>query len=141
MRTRVTPAFLARDRNNEFSRNAVEVRLQNGMQIGFVPEENAAEISPLLDAGYPHAAYIKKILTGGRAPIPVVVASVYAPDAVRSELVFEHQIPPKVVPPHLAPLAGRVQGVRARKFPSTTVAMLFAAALVGVIVWVYFMLR
>src|SRR5947208_1734222 len=31
--------FLALDARNQFSRNAVEVRLGNGMQIGFVPED------------------------------------------------------------------------------------------------------
>jgi hypothetical protein len=90
------PAFLARDRANAYSRHAVEVRLGNGMQIGYVPEEFAVEVAPLLDAGHPHTAYLKKILTGGRAPYPVVVASVYRTDAIRAGLVFEHQVPAKV---------------------------------------------
>ena len=129
------PAFLARDRENKFSRNAVEVRLENGMQIGFVPEEDAIEVAPHLDAGHPHAAYIKKILTGGRSPIPVVVASVFRPDAVRSDLVFQHQMPPKT-DYHHEPLPG---SARMRASLAVVLVMLFMAA--GVMVWIYSMLR
>jgi HIRAN domain len=87
--------FLARDPANPFSRNAVEIRLSNGLQIGYVPEEDATEIAPDLDSGHPHRAYIKKILTGGRVPIPVVVATIYAPDTGRSDVVHQHAVPPK----------------------------------------------
>jgi hypothetical protein len=31
------PAYLIRDRSNPHSRNAIEIRLENGMQVGFVP--------------------------------------------------------------------------------------------------------
>jgi hypothetical protein len=89
-------AYLARDPENQYSRNAVEVRLQNGMQIGFVPEEHAVEMAPLLDAGQPHEAYIKKILTGGRNPIPVIVASVSSPDSDRANVVYQENVPTKV---------------------------------------------
>jgi len=96
-------AYLARDPGNQYSRNAVEVRLGNGMQIGFVPEKLAAEIAPLLDKGHPHEAHIKKILTGGRSPIPVVVASLYPTLADRPGLCAPSQVPAKVLP---APVAG-----------------------------------
>src|SRR4030095_3117294 len=33
--------FLIRDRNNVYSRNAIEVRLSNGMNVGYVPEKHA----------------------------------------------------------------------------------------------------
>jgi len=89
------PVFLIRDRINNFSRNAVEVRISNGMQIGFVPESLARDIASLLDAGYPHIARIKKILTGSRAPIPVVFAALYRSDSERPDLVFERQVPVK----------------------------------------------
>ncbi|HUG77380.1 MAG TPA: HIRAN domain-containing protein [Burkholderiales bacterium] len=75
------PAYLVRDPNNRYSRNATEVRTASGHQIGFVPEEDATDIAPLLDAGHPFLAHIKKILTGGRYPIPVVVAEAYRKDA------------------------------------------------------------
>lgn len=74
------PATLVRDPNNSYSRNAIEVRTASGHQIGFVPEEDAADIAPLLDAGHPFLAHIKKILTGGRYPIPVIVAEAYRKD-------------------------------------------------------------
>ncbi len=81
------PAFLVRDRANKFSRNAVEVRTASGHQIGFVPEEDASDLAPFLDGGHPYFAQIKKILTGGRYPIPVVVADVYRKDASVPHLV------------------------------------------------------
>jgi HIRAN domain len=135
-------AFLVRDRDNKFSRNAVEVRLENGMQIGFVPEEDAVEVAAHLDAGRPHVAYIKKILTGGRSPIPVVVASIYGPDAARSDLVFEHQIPPKTEPLHKTPSASRAPSTpESTGSRSAVVVMLFIAAALGVMLLVYSMLR
>lgn len=85
--------YLVRDRANAFSRNAVEVRLSNGMHAGYVPEELAADIAPLLNSGHRHSAHIKKILTGGRVPIPVIVASLYTHEADRPEAVLESQVP------------------------------------------------
>ena len=94
--------YLIRDRENRFSKNAVEVRLSNGMQIGFVPEDYATDVAPLLNSGLPHDAFITKILTGGRSPIPVVQAYVYRADAAAAELVFEKDVPAKVPPPHMS---------------------------------------
>jgi hypothetical protein len=89
------PVFLARDPENKFSRNAVEVRLRNGMQIGFVPEDYATKVAPLLDQGCPHVAYITKVLRGGRVPIPVVQAYLHRADAEVEGLVFPADVPPK----------------------------------------------
>lgn len=75
------PVDVAREPANRFSRHAVQVLLTNGEQIGYVPEEDARELAPLLDAGMPYTAEIKKILTGGRVPRPVVVLDVYHKDA------------------------------------------------------------
>jgi HIRAN domain-containing protein len=86
-------AFLAREPTNRFSPHAVEVRLANGLQIGYVPEEFAIEIAHYIDRGHKHYAYIKKILTGGRAPIPVVVATVYERGAELAAAVSESQVP------------------------------------------------
>jgi len=91
-------AYLIRDRENRYSRNAVEVRLSNGMQIGFVPEDYAIEVAPFLDSGLPHDAFITKVLTGGRSPIPVVQAYVYRADAAVAQLVYEKDVPAKVLP-------------------------------------------
>lgn len=89
------PVFLARDLQNKFSRNAVEVRLRNGMQIGFVPEDYAPDVAPLLDQGCPHVAYITKVLRGGRVPIPVVQAYLHRTDAEVEGLVFPADVPLK----------------------------------------------
>jgi HIRAN domain len=87
--------FLARDRQNQYSRNAVEIRLQNGMQIGYVPEDDAGDIAPLLDQGSRHQACITKILTGGRVPIPVVQAYIYRADADNQGTVSAADVPEK----------------------------------------------
>jgi hypothetical protein len=90
------PVYLARDRANVYSRNAIEVRIASGMQIGFVPEVLACGVAPLLDAGHPHRARIKKIFAGARALIPVVLATIYRSDCGLSDIFFEAQIPAKV---------------------------------------------
>lgn len=91
--------FLARDYKNRFSRNAVEIRLSNGMQIGFVPEVDAVDLAPLIDRGCSHLAYITKVLAGGRVPIPVVQAYLHSPDATVEGTVLQSAVPAKVVPP------------------------------------------
>ncbi len=92
--------FLVRDRQNKFSPNAVEIRLQNGYQIGFVPEADAIEFAPLLDKGCLHHAFVTKVLEGRRSPIPVVQAYVY-----RSDSGAKHAAPEAAVPQK--PPAGR----------------------------------
>jgi HIRAN domain len=93
------PVYLARDPANRFSANAIEIRLPNGMQIGFVPETDARDMARELDSGCPHRAYLKKILAGRRAPIPVVVASLYHPEAAQLPgCVLQHQVPAKASP-------------------------------------------
>lgn len=72
---------LARDRGNRYSQYAIAVHLENGKQIGFVPEFDAERLAPLLDDGAKSDAYITKILSGGRSPIPVVQARLYSADA------------------------------------------------------------
>lgn len=87
--------YLARDPNNQFSRNAIEVRLESGYQIGFVPEDYAPEFAYLLDDGVPHKALVIKVLRGGKVPIPVVQAYLYRKDADVERLVFPADVPPK----------------------------------------------
>jgi hypothetical protein len=51
------------------------------LDIGYVPRDVAAEMAPLLDAGYRHIANCVKILTqAARGPIPVIDASLYHPE-------------------------------------------------------------
>jgi hypothetical protein len=86
--------YLVRDPNNKYSRNAVEVRIENGMQIGFLPEDYAPEVAPLLDAGHPHKAEVKKII-GYRYSIPVVQAHLYPADSDEPGIVFNSDVPAK----------------------------------------------
>jgi hypothetical protein len=72
---------LIRDRENPYSRNAVEVQLLSGHQIGYVPEVYARAIAPVLDQGAKYNARIKKLLMGSRYTIPVVVVTAYRADA------------------------------------------------------------
>jgi DNA polymerase-3 subunit epsilon len=85
--------YLARDRNNKYSKNAIEVRLKNSRQIGFVPEDDAVDLAPCMDGECKHYAYITKILTGGHSPIPVVQAYIYRPNASVEGAVSESEIP------------------------------------------------
>ena len=70
-------AYLKRDHANKFSRHAVEVRAKNGLIVGYVPEDYAQEIAPLLDEGCRYEAFFTKVLTGGQSPIPIVQAYLY----------------------------------------------------------------
>ena len=87
--------YLVRDRQNKYSRNAIEVRLKNGMQIGYVPEDDAVYFTPYLDKDCKHYGYITKILTGGRSPIPVVQAYIYKPETLVKDSVKEREVPEK----------------------------------------------
>ena len=87
--------FLVRDRQNSHSRNAIEVRAFNGRQIGFVPEDDAIRLAPLLDQGSLVKATVKKTLTGTYSPIPVIVASIYHPGAKVEGAFTEADAPPK----------------------------------------------
>ena len=89
--------FLVRDRKNVHSKNAIEVRLTNGLQIGFVPEDEAVFAAGLLDKGKPHCASVKKILDY-HVPIPVIEARIYRPDCGRKDVVFEQDCAPLVDP-------------------------------------------
>lgn len=91
-------AYLIRDKNNRYSRNAIEIRLENGMQIGFVPEDDAIELAPLLDNGAHQTAMITKILDGRRGPIPVVDVDLYGADAQGSGLIAQSQAPARAMP-------------------------------------------
>jgi hypothetical protein len=115
-------AYLVRDRQNRFSRHAVEIRLPNGMQIGFAPEDDAIEIAPLLDEGLPHVAFITKILTGGRSPIPVVNLHLYRADAEVADLTFERDVPAK-----------QLQGLRSGAGCAVAFGLLAGGTLLGYI--------
>jgi hypothetical protein len=83
---------LRRAPKNRYSPNAFADLSEHGYQIGFVPEEDAVEVAPLLDNGHPYSAEVKKILTGGLVPIPVVIADVYRTDCTLDGALDQTQI-------------------------------------------------
>ena len=85
--------FLVREPGNPHSPNATLVRLQNGLDIGYVPEADAAYLAPQLDKGALQFAQVKKLLTGARGPIPVVWGELYHSEAPVPEAVAETGLP------------------------------------------------
>ncbi|MEO6112514.1 MAG: HIRAN domain-containing protein, partial [Nitrospiraceae bacterium] len=81
------PVFLSRDTANRNSRNAIRIVTTGGHHIGFVPEEDAIELAPLLDSNHPYTARIKKILSGSSHDIPVIVADIYRKDSTVRNVV------------------------------------------------------
>jgi anti-sigma factor RsiW len=73
--------YLVRDPQNKYDRNAIELRLANNQQVGYVPAEIAAQSASLMDAGFLQRAYITKFYAGKRHTIPVVQAYLYRPEA------------------------------------------------------------
>lgn len=66
--------------NNAYDACAVAVQLCNGQLIGYVPRGECEDVSDCIDDGGYYVAKVKKILTGGRLPVPVIVADFYRPD-------------------------------------------------------------
>jgi hypothetical protein len=73
--------FFMRDPACQFGTTATEIRLSNGLMIGYVPGELAGDISRHLDAGGKYHAWIKLVLTEGRSPIPVIQGELLQADA------------------------------------------------------------
>jgi hypothetical protein len=105
--------WLVRELRNRFSRNATLIRLENGLTIGYVPESEAVRLAPILDQGSRQAASIKKILTGGRAPIPVIWGRLYAPDAPVGEPAQSVEAAPEKAPQAKEPRNGCIGGIMA----------------------------
>lgn len=74
--------LLVRDPYNPYSRHAILVRLVSGYDIGHVPEADARTLAVHLDNNLRYRAHIKKILSGGHTPIPVVTAEVFSDNAL-----------------------------------------------------------
>lgn len=91
--------FLVRDPNNRYSKTAIEVRLANGMSIGWVPDEKSKELAPLFDNGALHIAYIKKIWPGRKVDVPIIWAQLFAADSGVEGAVAQKDCPPKVAAP------------------------------------------
>lgn len=91
-------AYLKRDKSNKHSRNAIEVLTQNGVMVGFVPEDDAVYMAPLLDQGCRYEAFFTKVLSGGRTPIPVVQTYVYGANASVEGTITQADTPVSVKP-------------------------------------------
>lgn len=91
-------AHLKRDKSNKHSRNAIEVLTQNGVMVGFVPEDDAVYMAPLLDQGCRYEAFFTKVLSGGRTPIPVVQTYVYGANATVEGTITQAETPTSVKP-------------------------------------------
>ena len=73
--------FLIREPQNKNSRHSIAVRLTNGMDIGYVPEKDAASLASLLDDGVRQSASIKVIQEGRSTHIPVIWGELYPSDS------------------------------------------------------------
>lgn len=74
-RVRVVP-----EPDNPHDECATAVTLTDGRQIGYVPRTDSEDVSGCIDDGGYYVATVKKILMGGRVPIPVVVLRFYRRD-------------------------------------------------------------
>lgn len=86
-------AFLQRDKGNAFSPRAIAVITPSGRTIGYVPEDYALDIAPLLDDGALHSASFKKVLDYDTGPVPVVIARLYSPGASLPDAKRQDQAP------------------------------------------------
>ena len=102
--------LLVRDPKYPHSRNAIKVRLLSGYDIGYVPEVEARVLAPLLDSNLRYRAKIKVMLPSGPTPVPLILANIYADDAVVEEvrrpndrrgpaLAFAHSTPQRAAVP------------------------------------------
>lgn len=91
-------AFLKRESGNSHSRNAIAVLTESGRPVGYVPEDWAIDLAPLLDDGALHTATFKKILDYDTGPVPVVIARFYEPAATVPGALRQDQKLPKRSP-------------------------------------------
>lgn len=83
---------LARQREDGERDAAITVQLSNGSEIGFVPDDDARQLAPLLDDGCRYEARITEVLTTGRGPIPVVQARVFGSGEARNSAALQPSV-------------------------------------------------
>ena len=122
--------LLVRDSHNPHSRNAILVRLVSGYDIGHVPEADARTLARHLDNDLRYRANIKKILTGSHSPVPVIVAEVYADDALVEDVrrTGETRGPPLALGIKTPP-----RGTRKPAVNYTAIALIAALAIVTMV--------
>jgi hypothetical protein len=69
------------------------------MQVGFVPDDEAQRLAPLLDSGAIHVASIKKIWPGRRVDVPIIEAAFYEADSGIEGCFAEKDCPAKTAIP------------------------------------------
>ncbi len=84
-----TRAWLKREPLNPVSSNAVRVIIPGGFCVGYVPEDFARRMAPLLDSGHKQAATLTKLVHGRSYLIPVIVATIFPPSATVNEIPIE----------------------------------------------------
>jgi hypothetical protein len=122
--------FLVREPTNVYDRCAIEVRLHNGAHIGYVPREDAAYLSWMLDRVDRQEAYLTKILNGKRAPIPVIQVHAYNSDATIVGPVSQAEAPIKAATDSLL---GRSSAGGCGCVTAAAIATLLGAACVAVL--------
>lgn len=71
------PVYFLRIPDHPHDSNAIAIGLSDGCEIGYIPKEDASILAPLLDSGHRYVGRVKKVLDGGRLPIPVLIIDVY----------------------------------------------------------------
>lgn len=83
---------------NPHDDDAVAVTLLDGRRIGYVPRRDSADVSDCLDLDDFYVATVKKILTGGRAPVPVIVVQFYRRDQMGDVADLKPEPCPRAAP-------------------------------------------
>jgi hypothetical protein len=91
--------YLARDPHNRYDKNAIEIRLDSGRRIGFVPRAEARRMARHLDRGCKQWAVCAKILDSGERLIPVVEVALYRSDATTPDAIDRNQVPQRASRP------------------------------------------
>lgn len=134
------PVFLRRQPDNAYDPNAIEIVLSNDRVVGYMPREDAAACARLLDGGFLHSAYVKKLWEGREHTIPVIEAQIYRPEANLAGLVSQNQVR-KVKAPEV-PLkanrriqSGSVESTQPATLPPKSGGCLSCAVLTAILVF------
>lgn len=91
--------LLAREPENKYDCNAVQVLLDEGTLLGYLPREEASTAAPLLDNGYVYRGVVKRIHRGRNGACPVVWLELFRPDTAATKTAIP--IPPVTRMNHL----------------------------------------
>lgn len=103
-RVRVVP-----EPDNPHDECAVAITLTDRRKIGYVPRTDSMDVSGCIDDGGYYVAKVKKILRGGRVPIPVIILQFFARNQLEDIMDLEPH-PSSGASPVRAPHVGRSAG-------------------------------